>query len=636
MVMALEPNSVEAAEGSAEASAEGSASAGADAVESDDTPAQSLAPINTAFYLPMRDGVRIAVDLWLPGGAASGQRLPTIVRATRYWRELDVLSRALVPETDGEAMAQSFVQGGYAYLTIDARGTGSSFGPSAQPWSPSEVADYGEVVDWLLAQPWSNGRVGAFGISYDSNTAEMIATLGNAAVQAVIPRFGYPNVYSDVLFPGGIYNQQFMQAWLERSRVMDANDLCTLMAVSGADCDAQLGAVGGVKPVDADTDRTLRAAAVVEHARGPDEFAALSRVTSSDERWDGAELSSLSPGLRGERAEETGTPFMAWASWMDLGTARGALNRWAATDVPMQVYIGPWNHDAATDANPYQAKDAPLELDADRQRAMELAFFDHYLKTDGEPLERKIVYYTMGENAWKQTPVWPPAGTRMTPLYLREQRALSELAPAATEAPDGYRVDFSASTGESNGWWTKYSGGDVYQGDRRFEDDKLLVYTSAPLAEDTEVTGHARATLHLASTETDGAVFVYLEDVAPDGSVTYLTEGELRLLHRKPCAEPASFDVYGPCHSFRSEDTEPMLPGRVEEVTIALHPISALVRAGHAIRIALAGHDASSFARIPATGTPVWSLAHDLDHPSRVELPVATRRQLPATWGAGL
>jgi hypothetical protein len=133
--------------------------------------------------------------------------------------------------------------------------------------------------------------------------------------------------------------------------------------------------------------------------------------------------------------------------------------------------------------------------------------------------------------------------------------------------------------------------------------------------------------LFLSSSESDGSVFAYLEDVAPDGRVTYLTEGELRLLHRRLCAEPAPIDSYGPCHSYRSEDTQPMPPDALQEVTIGLHPISALLRAGHSLRIALAGHDASTFARIPSTGTPVWSVAHDAEHPSHVLLPVATRSQ---------
>jgi len=112
-------------------------------------------------------------------------------------------------------------------------------------------------------------------------------------------------------------------------------------------------------------------------------------------------------------------------------------------------------------------------------------------------------------------------------------------------------------------------------------------------------------------------------------------QAALAAYDRKPCAEPASFDMYGPCHSFRSEDIEPMPPGSLEEVNIGLHPISVLVRAGHSIRVALAGHDSSSFARVPATGTPVWSLAHDPEHPSRIELPMATRSQPQVVLGAG-
>jgi putative CocE/NonD family hydrolase len=202
---------------------------------------------------------------------------------------------------------------------------------------------------------------------------------------------------------------------------------------------------------------------------------------------------------------------------------------------------------------------------------------------------------------------------------------LSPSAATAAELADRYTVDFSASTGPTNGWWTKLTAGDVYQPDRRSEDEKLLVYTSAPLDADLEITGHPQVTLHLASTESDGAVFAYLEDVAPDGSVTYLTEGELRLRHRKPCSEPATFNVYGPCHTFRGEDAEPMPPGSVQEVTLGLHPISVLLRAGHSLRVALAGHDASSFARVPSSGTPTWSVAHDAEHTSRIELPVARR-----------
>jgi len=576
---------------------------------------------NRAIHLTMRDGVRIAVDVWLPAAAARGEQLPSIVRATRYWRDVEIVNREAMPETDREAMARSFVDAGYAYLAIDARGTGASFGVTRQPWSPSEVEDYGEVLDWLVQQPWSNGRVGSFGISYDSNTAEMMATLGNGRVQALVPRFGYPNVYSDVIFPGGIFNREFMQAWLGRSIVMDGNDLCTLAGAAGTDCDGLLSIQTGVKRVDADSDGALLDAAIAEHASAPDEFALVSGLSGSDELWDGASFAELSPGLQGPLAPTTSV--MAWASWMDLGTARGALNRWASSDAPMVLYIGPWNHDASQDANPYLPPDAPLEMGAEEQRAMEVSFFDQHLKGSSEPAARSIHYFTLGENVWKQTSEWPPPGTRTQPLYLRAAGVLSSSPAAAAEPADLYAVDFSASTGPTNGWWTKLTGDDVQHADRRTEDGKLLAYTSAPLGTDLEITGHPQVTLHLSSTESDGAVFVYLEDVAPDGAVTYLTEGELRLLHRKPCSDPPAVDEYGPCHSFRLEDAEPMPIGVSQEVTLGLHPISVQVQAGHSLRVALAGHDASSFARIPSVATPIWSVAHDPQHPSRIDLPIA-------------
>ena len=590
-----------------------------------DEPAADM--LNTAFHIEMRDGVRIAVDLWLPRDVPSGPRLATILRATRYWRDTTVLDRAEEPETENEAMAKSFVRAGYAYVAVDARGSGASFGTRAQPWSPGEVADYAEIVDWIVRQPWSDGRIGAFGISYDSNTAEMVGTLGNPAVKAVVPRFGYPDVYADVMFPGGIFNAAFVHTWLERGRAMDANDLCTLIGMpAGPECDAVQASGAGMKRVDTDFDRSLQAAALAQHAQGPDQYAEVSALSFVDDLWDGFDFDALSPGLRGARAEATQTPFMAWASWLDLGTAQGALNRWATTQVPMTVYIGPWNHDASTDANPYLPKDAPLQMSGAEQRALEIAFFDQHLKQpNGATPERKIVYFTLGEDVWKQTHVWPPAGTEMTPLYLAATQSLSQSAPTRADA-DRYLVDFTASTGDENGWWTKFTGADIYRADRRAEDEKLLVYTSAPLELDTEITGHPQVTLYLSSTETDGAVFVYLEDVAPDGSVTYLTEGQLRLIHRKPCAEPAAFNAYGPCHSYKSEDALPFPRDVVQEVSVGLHPVSVLLRAGHSFRVAIAGHDASSFARIPAEGAPVLSVSHGPQHLSRIELPMVPRK----------
>jgi uncharacterized protein len=579
------------------------------------------APLNRAFYLSMRDGVRIAVDLWLPAGASAEQRVPTVMRATRYTRDQEVLDRSATPVTDSEAEARQFVTRGYAEVIVDARGSGASFGTRSHPWSSDEVDDYEEIVDFIVKQPWSDGRIAAFGTSYDGNTAEMIGTLAHPAVQAVIPRFNYPNVYTDIVFPGGVFNQGFVHAWLARNKGFDANDFCQAFGASGEDCEAFRAINGGVKPVDDDVAGTQRAAAVAEHRTAPDQFHAVSGLTYSDDAWNGDDFATMSPATRSDRAKHTRPALMAFASWMDLGTAQGALNRWAATDVPMVVVIGPWSHDGAFDSNPYREQDAELEMTAEQQHARVLDFLDQRFGSAvyAQAEQRSIMYYTLGENRWKYTAQWPPAGTSTRALYLRSGGRLSADAPESDGPSDRYRVDFDASTGADNGWWTKLASGDVYHPDRRAEDEKLLAYTSDPLPADVEITGHPQLTLQLASTESDGAVFVYLEDVAPDGRVTYLTEGQLRLIHRKQCDASVPFTGYGPCHTFTAADASAFPTDTIEEITIGLMPISVSLCAGHSIRVALAGHDASNFARLPARGTPTWTVAHA----SRIELPVA-------------
>jgi putative CocE/NonD family hydrolase len=126
------------------------------------------------------------------------------MRATRYSRDHEVHDRTAMPETDTEREAKDLVARGYAHVVVDARGSSASFGTRGQPWSPDEAADYGAIVDWVEAQPWSNGRVAAVGTSYDGNTAELIGTRGRASVKVMVPRFDYPNIYTDIVFPGGI------------------------------------------------------------------------------------------------------------------------------------------------------------------------------------------------------------------------------------------------------------------------------------------------------------------------------------------------------------------------------------------------------------------------------------------------
>ncbi len=204
--------------------------------------------------------------------------------------------------------------------------------------------------------------------------------------------------------------------------------------------------------------------------------------------------------------------------------------------------------------------------------------------------------------------------------------SISPEPPTLPTATDSYKVDFTASTGKQSIWATGYGGGDVVYPDRANEDKKLLVYNSAPLQTDIEITGSPVLTLEIASTTIDGAVHAYLEDVSPEGRVTYLDEGILRLIDRKE-VDPKSLPYVplGPAHSFLRKDAEPMTPGLPARIRFSLYPTSVLLRTGHSIRLALAGADAGVFERYPAEATPIWTVYRDKSENSFIDLPIATR-----------
>jgi hypothetical protein len=258
-----------------------------------------------------------------------------------------------------------------------------------------------------------------------------------------------------------------------------------------------------------------------------------------------------------------------------------------------------------------------------------LDYFTRHLKNGPEIKEqRRVTYFTYGTNDWKETNIWPPYGTKMQTLYFGEGRSLVPTKPDIPDGFDTYTVDFTASSGKENRWMGQMGLPVMYK-DRQLEDEKLLYYTSAPLDADIEITGSPTVILQAASTHTDGAFYLYLEDVAPDGRVTYLTEGLLRAIHRKlgnPSTAP--YVPLGVYHSLRKTDVQPLIPGEVAEISITLCPISVMIFMGHRIRLAIAGHDAAMKTRYPADGIPELRFYRNSARASYLQLPVVGR-ELP-------
>ena len=338
-------------------------------------------------------------------------------------------------------------------------------------------------------------------------------------------------------------------------------------------------------------------------------------------------FADISPyGLR-KRIEGSGVPMMIWCGWLDADPCEGALIRYRTFSNPQVVVIGPLSHGGGFNVDPFATTHLPPIPSHSEQFKMEADFFDQLLRNAApDKIESSIRYYTMGEGGWHTTNVWPPEGLSSQRLYFAEAHALGTTRPAVTEAHDSYSVDFSASSGERNRWHTQLGGGDVVYPDRAAEDKKLLTYTGAPLEADLEITGSPILTLEMASTASDGAVHAYLEDVAPNGRVTYIDEGIFRLINRKE-VDPKTlpYQPLGPAHSFLRTNAEPMAPGEPATIRFSMFPTSVLLRKGHQIRIALAGADASFFQRYPARGTPTWTVYREADRASFVELPGRTR-----------
>ncbi len=585
---------------------------------------------NSAVYVKMSDGTLIAVDVWLPAQINAGERLPVLTLTTRYWRATETgwLQRALHGLAIARIEADRFVDvlnaRRFVVVQVDSRGTGASGGNRLGEWAPAEIKDLGEIARWASQQPWSNGRVGAVGVSYEGNTADMMASTGEPSVKAVAPLYDDFDPQLHNSNPGGVFNTGFLSIWGKATGDMDRNDVCALAEATGIMCIVTKWMVKGVKPVDADASGA-QLAAILKTRKSNNVLNALSGIKYRDDVLKdagGLRLADISPYGKRAELERHQVPMMVWSSWMDAATTDGTLSRYLTLHSPQQVVIGAWSHGGGEDADPFapiSAKPVPLQ---DAQWAEIADFFDTHLRGPAAtPPPNMIRYFTMGERKWRATTSWPPAGATPRTYYFGEHRSLVEQAPA-TVATDTYAVNFSASTGAQTRWATQMGGGDVIYPDRRKEDDKLLTYTSAPLTSDVRITGTPIVTVHMSTTATDGMVIAYLEDVAPDGRVTYLTEGLLRLANRKEAATDLPYVALGVQRSFKRADALPVIAGEVMQVRVPLYATSVQIKAGHSIRIALAGAADGAFDRLPNTGIAEWTVFRAAAHPSGVELPL--------------
>jgi putative CocE/NonD family hydrolase len=573
-----------------------------------------------SVYVTASDGVRLAVDVWLPvERIARGERVGTAFRATRYHRAEQRPSRG--PEADSNRTAgELWTSGGFALVVADARGTGASFGSRTTELGPREIADYGELIDWVAAHPWSNGRVGAYGTSYEGQAAELVAGLGNPHVVAIAALFSPLDPYRELFYPGGCATSDRFARWMYESQVKDGviGAVERLSEFTGLPTE-ELIPPPPVKPVDGPDGPALLDAAIDDHQCNVDMHKLWGRAPFSDDRLAGLDWEATTPGAARQKIEATGVAMLVRAGWLDAAFAAGALRRFATFANHQEVEIGPWGHGGGTFADtlrPGGTLDGePLSPESQDRRLVEFfaRFVDRGESPDGS---HNLTFGTLGTDQWQAVGSWPLAGAEVQTWYLAAPGRLArEPGPAINE---GRVTDPVASTGPVNRWLAVDLGRGAGYADRKEADMALLTFTSEPLAGDLGIVGFPIVSLRLAASGSDGSVYVYLEEVAPDGEVTYVTEGCLRFVHRATTG-PAEPSWLGVPRSFARADALAVVPGEDLDLVVELLPVAALVRAGHGIRVALGGHDASCFERY---GPPDETFVLHLDEHCTLELPV--------------
>ncbi|NLH50246.1 MAG: CocE/NonD family hydrolase [Myxococcales bacterium] len=566
----------------------------------------------TSQYLTMRDGVKIAVDVYLPAGLRPADKLPTILDQTRYWRRLDIHWPASLFFGPLDEIRR-IVEAGYALVRVDVRGSGASFGQIPYPWNDGEVRDGAQVVDWIVAQPWSDGQVGAAGGSYEGTTAEFLSFNRHPAVKAIAPMFALFDVYTDIAFPGGIQLSWFTREWERGNRIMDRN------RPQEAFWFARL-LTSGVAPVDGDRYGEERARAVAGH-RGNVQIhqETLTLNYRDDVSPGGICTDRFSPHTYSDRLRAAGIPVYNISGWFDGAYPHAAVKRFLTVENPgSRLLLGPWDHGGADQIRPFdKTVRSRFDLIGEVRR-----FFDFHLKgkQTGIEVEPPVHYYTMVADRWRSADHWPPPA-RETPLYLAADHRLSFAATKDEAGRDDYHVDPRAGTGSLSRYNALAVETRVAYPDRKHRDRRLLYYQSAPLPGDLEVTGHPLARLFLAADAPDAQVFVYLEDVNETGEVSYVTEGMLRALHRQLSDAPPPYRSPAPYRTFLRRDGRPLQPGETAELVFDLQPVSYLFRQGHAIRVAIAGADADHFRELSSPPTK-FTVQRNAAQPSRIVLPV--------------
>ena len=570
--------------------------------------------------VPMRDGTRLATDVFRPDAPG---RFPALVNRGPYGKDDYVASP--------DHSVWFFPTHGYVVLSQDCRARFQSEGDYYNPLF-QEVADGYDTVEWAARQPWCNGRVGTTGQSYLGATQYTLATNNPLPphLQAMAPVSASSDFHQSwVYHTGGAMEW----GWMVPYAIHKGRN--TLERLGRADLLAQMdeyvlepGNFG--RPLK---DEWFRHLPLKDWIGRLQETAPYFREYFEQELdgpyWWRLNLLRNLAGIK--------IPLFHVSSWYDI-FLEGALNAYTAitegggSDLArrnQKLLVGPWAH-----IRPYTrptsgdtgdidfGPDAAIELHDHLRR-----WFDYWLKDlDSGLMDEPPVYlFVMGDNRWRHENEWPLARTHYTRYYLhsggaantRDGDGVLSTAPPGEEPPDSYIYDPDdpAPTLRGNTLMIPHGVADQRPAEDRPD---VLVYTSAPLERELELTGPITAQLFAVSSAVDTDFTAKLVDVAPDGYARNLQDGIVRARYRTSARRPAL-----------------ITPGQVYEYKIDLWATSHVFQAGHRLRVEISSSNFPRFDRNSNTGAPLGeddrletaqqTVLHTAAHPSHILLPVIPR-----------
>ncbi len=545
--------------------------------------------VRSSLYVPVRDGTRLAVNIYRPaiGDQAMTTPAPVIFVFTPYRARFSEANAKPTEIALNDSLAlRSLIANGYVVAVADIRGKGASFGHRRGFQDRTEAYDGYDLVEWLAKQQFSTGKVGMVGCSYLGGSTFQTASTAPPSLKAVFIGATELDKYAFVR-RGGITGQ-----FNTRPDEPLSDDLKSL-------------------PVDADTDGSLLRAAVAEHAQNtpmaPLWYGMPYRDSKSEFTgnafWEEVGVYNYLDAIR-----RAGIATYFWGNWHDEPSAQVIL---AAANVGGKFLAGPGSH-----CVPPPDFDYPGEI---------RRYFDHYLKGSDNGIERepRATYWVDGldgKGGWVRSNKLPGVGSHRLSWFFAggksgTARSVNDglLERRARErGADRFTVDYNLPDPAYFAFWVTPM------------DDKGLSYTSPPLAKPLKLIGFPVVRLKVFADKPDANVFAYLDQVAPDGTSEVVAFGRLALSHRKLSRAP--YATLGlPWHSGRSGDVAPLRPGTQAELAFDLTPISRVVPTGHRLRVTITGADPRqrNLKSIMQTPPPVFTIARGGKGGSRIELPLA-------------